>query len=326
MDSRDLFIVFLSQFDLTSGKMASIIENMQQPSIKCFKNTKFDAKVLKAETYQNMLQSADETLVQTYVKNLNNRDIFITTIFNENYPQHLKDVDSAPYILYYMGDISLANRPSLSVVGTRKPSAYGKMATERIVRDVASAGVVIVSGLAYGVDSIAHRKALECGGKTIAVLGGGFDHIYPAQHQGLAQEIALNGLLLSEQRPKKLSEKYLFPLRNRIIAGISDGTLITEASIKSGTIHTKDFALDYGKNVYAVPGNIDSTNSELTNEVIKTGQGQCVTCAKDILDNFTEINNQQIKTNQNLSPDEEKIVSLLRDGMQKIDFLTKNAV
>lgn len=323
MDKRNLFVVFLSQFDLTSGKMEQIISCMDEASIDCFKKTKFDEKVLKKENYLKMLESANPVLVETYVKNLADREIFITTIYDSDYPTKLKQMTDSPYVLYYKGSLSLAEEQSLSVVGSRKPTSYGKMATTKIVKDVASAGVVIVSGLAYGVDSIAHRTALEVGGKTIAVLAGGFDHIYPADHASLAEEIANNGLLLSEQRPKRSSEKYLFPLRNRIIAALGDGTLITEASLKSGTIHTKDFALDYGRNIYAVPGNIDSSASELTNEVIKTGQGACVTCGKDILEDY-EVSCQKSTTNYDLSPDEEKIVALLQKGMQNIDFLTKN--
>ena len=132
-------------------------------------------------------------------------------------------------------------------------------------------------------------------------------------------------MLISEQRPKRTASKYLFPLRNRIIAALSEGTLITEASIKSGTIHTKDFALDYGRNIYAVPGNIDSTSSELTNEVIKTGQAQCVTCGKDILDDYDIKAENKQRGQEHLSEDERKIVSLLEDGMKSIDFLTKNS-
>ncbi|MBE7073971.1 MAG: DNA-protecting protein DprA [Clostridiales bacterium] len=324
MDKRDLLIVFLSQFDLSSKKMSEIMDTMKEQTIKCFSKTKFAENILKKETYESMIASADEALVQTYLKNLADRDISVLTIYSDEYPNRLREQKDAPLILYCKGDVSLLNKECLSVVGTRKPSSYGKMATEKLVRDVAGAGVVIVSGLAYGIDSIAHRCALECGGKTIAVLGGGFDHIYPTEHQSLADEIARKGLLISEQRPKKLSSKYLFPLRNRIIAGISQATLITEASIKSGTIHTKDFALEYGNDVYAVPGNIDSSSSELTNEVIKTGQGKCVTCGKDILDDY-EINLDKQVVQIELQPDEEKIVNLLKDGMKKIDFLTKNS-
>ena len=239
-------------------------------------------------------------------------------------------LEDCPEILYYMGDLSLANKPSLSIVGSRKPTAYGRMITEKLAKDTASAGVVIVSGLAYGVDSIAHRMCLEVGGKTIAVLGGGFDHIYPTDHIDLAREIAEKGLLLSEFRPKKSASKYNFPLRNRIIAGISDGTLITEASIKSGTIHTRDFALDYGKTVYAVPGNIDSENSQLPNDILRSG-GVLVVSSDDILFNYDKIEKKETdKKTKNfdtitLLPDEKVVVEILQKGMMSIDELTKIA-
>ena len=325
MDKRNLLLVFLSQFDLTSKKMEEIISFMKEPSILCFSKTKFPKEIIKPENFANMKECADEKLTETYVKNLSDRDIFIVTIFDDDYPEKLKQMNDSPYILYYKGDLSLASKPALAVVGTRKPSAYGKMATEKIVGEVAGAGVVIVSGLAYGIDSIAHRKTLEVGGKTIAVLGSGFDNVYPSQHRSLADEIARKGLLISEQRPKKGAIKYLFPLRNRIIAALAEGTLITEAGMKSGTVHTKDYALDFGRDVFVVPGNIDSPNSDLPNEVIKTGQGMCVTCGKDILENY-HISPQakQITMFENLSPEEEKIVNLLKDGIKDIDYLTKN--
>lgn len=325
MNKKNLLIVFLSQFDLANNKMEKILEFMKEHTIACFKKTKFPKEILSEENHQKMLASAEEGLVETYIRNLGLRDIFIVTKFDESYPEKLALLPDAPLILYYKGDLSLANKPTLSVVGSRKPTNYGRMATEKIVRDVAAAGVVIVSGLAYGVDSIAHRMALQEGGKTIAVLGSGLDHVYPSEHQSLADEIAKNGLLISEQRPKRTASKYLFPLRNRIIAGLGDGALITEASIKSGTIHTKDFALDFGRNIYAVPGNIDSENSQLTNEVIKTGQGMCVTSAKDILADY-DVSHLKEEKNcmQELSENEQKIVSLLEKGMQNIDYLTKN--
>ena len=325
MDKRNLLVVFLSQFDLTSRKMEEILNFMKTSTIECFAKTKFPKEIIKPDSYQTMLASADEKLTENYVKNLADRDIFIVTIFDEDYPEKLRQMNDSPFILYYKGDLSLASKPALSVVGTRKPSAYGKMATEKIVSEVASAGVVIVSGLAYGIDSIAHRKTLEVGGKTIAVLGSGFDNVYPSQHQSLADEIARKGLLISEQRPKKGATKYLFPLRNRIIAALGQGTLITEAGIKSGTVHTKDYALDFGRDVFALPGNINSPNSDLPNEVIKTGQGMCVTCGKDILNLYNiKPQTKQMTMFDNLSADEEKIVNLLKDGIKDIDYLTKN--
>lgn len=333
MTEQKILLVFLSQFDFTVSKIGKILDFLgENQSLKGFKKAKFPENILKAEQKEKMLVSAEEELVKTYVINLADRGIKIVTKFEEEFPQKLYPLDDCPYLLYYMGDISLANKPSISIVGTRKPSSYGYMVTERLTKDLAVAGLVIVSGLAYGVDSIAHRKCLEVGGKTIAVLGGGFDHIYPAEHIGLAKEIAEKGLLLSEFRPKYSATKYSFPLRNRIIAGLGDGTLITEASIKSGTIHTRDFTLDYGRELYAVPGNIDSPLSELTNQIIITGQGRGVAKADDILPDYYD----KLKTNENvqdksnidmndLANDEKIIVDILKKGMISIEELTKIA-
>ena len=164
------------------------------------------------------------------------------------------------------------------------------------------------------------------------MLGGGFDHIYPAEHMSLAKEIAEKGLLLSEFRPKKTATKYNFPLRNRIIAGLGDGVLITEASIKSGTIHTKDFALDYGKEIYSVPGNIDSINSQLTNEIIKCGHAHCVCSSDDILIDYQKKLTPKTEKKEEflplfpLSEEEKIIVNLLKSGMKSIDELTNSAL
>jgi len=335
MTDQKILIVFLSQFDLSVSKMTKILDFLgENQSLKAFKKAKFPESILKAELKAKMDNSAEEELVKTYVINLADRGIKIVVKGEENFPQKLYHLDDCPYILYYMGDISLVNKPSISIVGTRKPSSYGHFVTEKFAGELACAGIVIVSGLAYGVDSLAHRKCLEVGGKTIAILGGGFDHIYPAEHMGLANEIAQKGLLLSEYRPKYIASKFSFPIRNRIIAGLGDGVLITEASIKSGTIHTKDFALEYGKRVYFVPGNITSPLSELPNEMLKSGQGFPVICSDDILIDYEDL----IKSNQenesknkagieksSLTKDEVIVVEILEKGMISLDDLTKIA-
>lgn len=328
-------IIFLSQFDFASLKIEKIISFLgEDATLKGFKKAKFPENILNAEQKEKMLTSAEETLIDTYVINLADRGIKITTKFDQDFPQKLIHLDECPFILYYVGDLSLVDRPSISIVGTRKPTSYGYMVTEKLTRAVAEAGIVVVSGLAYGIDSIAHRKCLEVGGKTIAVLGGGFDHIYPAEHMGLAKEIAEKGLLLSEFRPKQSVTKYNFPLRNRIIAGLGDGTLITEASFKSGTIHTKDFALEYGRNVYAVPGNIDSPLSALPNDIVKSGQGRCVLHVDDILLDYADcrVKKGQIQTRMfvdfdetELSDDEKIVLKCLKNGMLSLDELTKSA-
>lgn len=322
------FLIFLSMFDNTYSKNKQIINLMGNDfSFKHFVKLNLD-NVLDDDSSRSMKNLANEQIVENYCNDLKNKNIVLLTKFDDEYPKKLKELDDCPMFLFCKGDLSLLNKKSLAVVGTRKPSSYGRIVTEKIVKEIAGAGIVIVSGLAYGVDSIAHRKCLEVGGGTIAVLGSGFNHIYPIEHISLAEGIANKGLLISEYPPNKKATKYTFPQRNRIIAGLGDGVLITEASFKSGTIHTKDFALEYGRNIYSVPGNIDSPTSGLTNDIIKSGQAQCITQAKDILDDYNidkeNINNKKEYNEYQLSFDEQEIVKLLQDGMKDIDYLTKN--
>ena len=274
MNDLKALIIFLSQYDLTNSKMRQIIDSLgDKPSIKTFKKTNLvKNKVLTDVAYNKMLAGADETMVKTFVTNQANRGINITTIDDEDFPEKLKDIDDAPLILYYMGDLNLASSPSLSVVGTRKPTSYGKVVTEKLTRDVASAGIVIVSGLAYGIDSISHRKCLEVGGKTIAVLGNGLDRIYPKENEFLAKTILeKGGAILSEYPIGTKPDKMNFPARNRIISGMSHGILVVEAKEKSGTLITVDFALEQGRDVFVVPGNINSVHSVGTNRLIQQG-------------------------------------------------------
>ena len=317
------FLIFLSMFDNTYTKNQQIIECMGDDfTLKHFNRLKLE-EVVNEILASNMKAWAKDEVIENYLESLEDRDIKLITKFDGDFPSKLKVLPDCPMFLFCKGDLSLLNKKALAIVGTRKPSPYGRVVTERISRDVAGAGIVIVSGLAYGVDSIAHRKCLEVGGKTIAVLGSGFDRIYPSEHKGLADEIAKSGLLVSEYSPDKQATKFSFPTRNRIIAGISDGVLITEANIRSGTIHTKDYALEYNRAIYAVPGNIDSQTSGLTNDIIKKGQARCVTEPRDILDDFDIEEGSKPKQYQ-LSMDEQAIVNLLQDGMKEIDYLTKN--
>ena len=324
MNELQKFLVFLSQFDFTYSKFQQIVDFMgDKLSIEKFCKTKFDKNILSEENYERMKNKSNETIISNYVHNLKNQGIILLTKFDNNYPQKLINHSDAPFFLFCKGDLSLLNSKSLSVVGTRKPSNYGRMITNKLVGDIAQHKITIVSGLAYGVDSIAHRKCLECGGKTIAVLGSGLNEIYPAEPKGLADEIAEKGLLISEYPPNKIATKYTFPQRNRIIAGLGDGVLITEANFKSGTIHTKDYALEYGKNIYSVPGNVDSELSYLTNDIIKSGQASCVTSSQDILNDY-DVDNITSKKSYQLSIEEQMIVNLLEDGMKEMDFLIKN--
>lgn len=166
----------------------------------------------------------------------------------------------------------ILSRPRVAIVGSRRISAYGQAVTEKFASELASQGVVVVSGLAFGVDAAAHRAALSAGGLTAAVLPGGAGDIYPRSHRGLAEQILqCGGAIIYEHPPGTPAYKWNFIGRNRIVSGISHALLITEASVKSGTMHTARFALEQGKDVFAVPGNITSPTSEGTNNLIRSG-------------------------------------------------------
>ncbi|CAN5613751.1 hypothetical protein BH23PAT1_BH23PAT1_1560 [soil metagenome] len=199
------------------------------------------------------------------------------------YPEILRNIPSPPKELYVQGPLEdLLCQPRLAVVGSRKVTAYGRGVTHKLSSASAQAGVVIISGLALGVDSIAHEAALESGGKTIAVLPCGLDKPYPAQHRQLAGKILnMGGAIVSEYPEGTPPLVQHFIARNRLVSGLSDGVLITEAAARSGTLHTANFALNQGRTVMAVPGNITSPYSMGTNNLIKSG-ALPVTCPEDI--------------------------------------------
>jgi DNA processing protein len=207
------------------------------------------------------------------------------TITDNIYPPKLKNIPDPPPFLYCKGETDIFEQPSLAIVGARRPTDYGIRLTSRLVAELASAGVVIVSGLAYGIDAAAHISALDSGGKTIAVFGCGLDIIYPAGHRSLAERIMGSGCLVSEFPKGTRPERFNFPIRNRIVAGLSDGVLVVEAGAKSGALVTAGIALEQNKDVLALPGSVDSELSLGTNSLIKQGAVP-VTSADDIFANF----------------------------------------
>ena len=206
---------------------------------------------------------------------------------DEGFPWRLREIPDPPSLLYLKGQLQDRDEWSLAVVGTRRPTAYGRQVTRTLVGELSDAGLTIVSGLAKGVDGEAHRTALERNGRTIAVLAHGLEQVYPPDHKELAARILESGgALLSEYPLGTPPQGVHFPRRNRIIAGIALGTLVTEASEKSGTWHTVTSALDQGREVFAVPGPITSLQSAGANDVIKRGLGKLVSCAQDVLEEF----------------------------------------
>lgn len=200
-------------------------------------------------------------------------------------PQVLQTIPSPPKELFIIGDLpALLKKPRLTVVGSRRVTTYGWQVTEQLTRQAAQKGIVIISGLALGVDSIAHQAALDVGGATIAVLPASVEEVYPRSHVQLAQRIVEQGGALVSEYPQGMSpRRENFIARNRLVAGLGDAILVTEAAAKSGTLHTVNFALEQGKPVLAIPGNITSAQSEGTNQLIKTGAIP-VTDVSDILE------------------------------------------
>ncbi len=232
------------------------------------------------------------------------------------FPGVLRHIASPPKELFVLGNLEpLLEKPRLAVVGSRKVTPYGRGVTTDLVRTVAGQGVVIVSGLALGVDALAHEAALEAGGLTIAVLACGVDKPYPAANLRLARRILENGGAIISEYPQGTPPlRPYFVARNRIVSGISDGVLITEAAEKSGTLHTAGFALEQGKTVMAVPGNITSTLSKGTNQLIRTGAVP-ITSPADILQALGLDKHPKSREIMPASAEEAAILDLLRSGL-----------
>lgn len=239
------------------------------------------------------------------------------TLNSSGYPDELRQISEPPSKLYFLGcpPQEWMPRPKIAIVGSRKVSAYGRTVTEKLAAEVAAAGVVVISGLAYGVDAIAHQSALNVKGCTVAVMAGGLDRVYPAAHYNLAQQIvARGGCLITEYPVGALVYRTNFIARNRLVSGLADGLLITEAANRSGTLSTARFALEQGKTVMAVPGNINSPTSVGCNNLIKSG-ALPITSSGDILFALNVAPQQKTAKVLRGTPEEETIFELISKGI-----------
>lgn len=233
------------------------------------------------------------------------------------YLQIVANIAKVPKKLHFIGKLPDSRLPSVAIVGTRKPTAYGKEVTHQLAYELAQRGVVIISGLALGVDGIAHQAALEAGGTTIAVLGNGLPEIYPATHKSLAEKIITQGgAIISEYEPGTEARPYQFLERNRLVSGLADAVIITEAASKSGTLNTAMHALEQGKEVFVVPGNITSPMSSGCNALLKQGATP-ITTFEDVLEVIApELLKSQSSLALGNSPAETTILSLLQAGIR----------
>ncbi len=261
---------------------------------------------------ENLLQARRSLDLDAEMDKIARAGVRALTWEDEAYPRLLSTIPAAPFVLYVKGNIAPEDEWSIAVVGTRRATAYGREVTRQIVADLVRNHITIVSGLARGIDAEAHRTALEGKGRTLAVLGSGVDIIYPPEHARLAEQVMEHGALVSEYPLGTLPDAVNFPPRNRIISGLSLGTLITEGDENTGARITIRYALEQDRETFAVPGNIFRRESRGTNRVIQQGEAKLVTCVQDILEelNLTMIAEQQEMTL--ISPENETESLLLK--------------
>ncbi len=291
--AEDIFSARRSDLDKISG-----IGTVRAKSIKTFNNfKKAEAEIQFLEKYK----------------------IQVLTRRNQLYPKRLLHCYDAPSVLYYKGKADLNSSRILSVIGTRNHTEYGKEITERIIQDLAEYNVIIVSGLAYGIDADAHRAALKYALPTIGVLAHGLDRMYPPSHTSLAKEMTATGGLLTDFTSGTKPDKQNFPKRNRIVAAMADATLVIETGLEGGSMITAELANNYNKDVFAVPGRMTDQKSAGCNYLIKTNKAALITSGIDILDfmNWSNTSSKKVARQKELfidfSTDEQQIIKMLEE-------------
>lgn len=274
MNSLHELIALHYVYPLTLNKLQKLLETSRSISnIKNLSSSNF-SQILSISTKNadNILLNYHRMLKINLLDAYTSANINVIPFNSEYYPEKLMELIDPPTILYAKGDISILKNPNkIAIVGSRKATSYSKLAMEMIVPPLIQGNFIIVSGLARGVDSLAHSAAIKYGGKTIAVLGHGLFHLYPKENKKLADEIEGNHLLLTEYPPYVGIQKWHFPMRNRIISGISNAIVVTEAALKSGSLITTEHAIEHGKDVFVVPGPINSEQSKGTNSLLREG-------------------------------------------------------
>lgn len=311
--------------DITPRKMKEIInyfgniKNAWNGNFNDFKSL----KCLRPEIISNLLERRNIESLTKEIDNIRRKGIDLLSIEDDKYPWRLKNIYDPPFVIYTKGSFRNSNM-YLSIVGSRKCSAFGRVIAREFSKKLSQQGVGIISGLARGIDTEAHIGALDGDGFTCAVLGCGCDIIYPPENANLMSAIEKDGYIISEYPPGTQPFSWNFPARNRIISGLSDGVLVVEASEKSGALITVDYALEQGKEVFAVPGSILSSMSRGTNLLIKEG-AKMVMCIEDILNEYgmEYTIEESIAETDNISKKERLILEIINDSPIHIDDLIK---
>lgn len=322
-DSKYL-LPFVADPKIGSKSLRKALHIFESP-IKLWQASDFELKSKLDDRLASLLILARKnSTVEAELAKLEKLDIGYITMYDKNYPKLLAEVPDLPVILFVRGNFEIFNKIALAVVGSRKYTNYGAKVARDLTKKLAENNLVIVSGLALGIDAIAHQAALDVSGLTIGVLGCGLDRIYPVANFQLGEEIiARGGAIVSEFPLGVPPMKQNFPMRNRIIAGLSSGTLVVEAAEDSGSLITAGLALEYNREVFAVPGNIDSLASAGTNKLIKDGAIPVTDCA-DILRVLNVEERTSFERAKETIPEtdeEKKIIEILRTGEKSGDEL-----
>ncbi len=275
------------------------------------------------ETAKLIVNNRNIEKIDKYLKKVKDNGINIYLSNQEEYPINLKNIYDPPPVLYSIGELRESDNQSVAIVGSRKATEYGLRTAERLAEELAQNGITVVSGMALGIDAAAHKGALKSMGRTIAVLGSGVTHVHPKSNLNIYNEIIKNGAVVSEYPLGMTPMPGNFPARNRIISGLSLGTVIVEAGVKSGSLITADFALEQGREVFAVPGSINAPNSKGTNNLIKNG-AKLVSEVNDILEELNLDSDRLYVMPQQFELDEAEtlIAACLMDNGKSMDEIS----
>ena len=327
MEYRDM-LIYLNILGLTNLQINNVEKYIVENDLNIevlfnLENNDLTKRYISTSAYEK-IKKGNVDILSSVKENAEKNNIEILTYKDKDFPERLNPIENSPKVIYAKGKIKIEDNISIGVVGSRKHTDYGEMVVNYFVDELVKLGVTIVSGMAYGIDTIAHKRALKNNGRTIAVLGNGVDVIYPIKNSKLYMNIINNGAVVGEYPLGTQSLPYNFPARNRIISGLSLGVIIAEARDNSGSLITARVAAEQGKEIFAVPGNINSLYSEGTNKLIRDGAIPLMNI-DDILLGITEIqNNANVKKEKeklvvNLTNEEKIIYDLILSGIKDIN-------
>ncbi len=339
MEKLDKIFIWLSMCELEFSTLYEILEAYENLE-DLWATEKYEGEITEilsgAEFHELMVARVNGTLDKVINGLENNSKIKYVCMHQEGYPKKLQDLEYPPLVIYYVGDLSLIDGRNVAIIGSRVCTRYGRDQTERFTRELCNSGFTIVSGLSEGIDTVAHETALKHNGKTIGVVANGLNSIYPSINTNLARDIVKSGgLIMTEFHPDYEPNGVAFLRRNRLVAGISEGVLATEARRESGSLHTINFAIDLSKEIFALPGNCNSAASAGTNDIIKSFSAICVTEPSEVINKlnadliYREIINQnqrpvsRAERTVNLKDEEAQILEILENEDTHFDDIAK---